>query len=139
MKLNLQFSANTNCDDVLIEIYLNNNKIFQSTAQQQLQQILCEIDEFPAEHELKLVMLGKNQSCPVVNDSEEIVSDIYFKINQLEFEDIDMQEVFCLGKKCYTHHGDTELPHEFYGILGHNGTVKINFATPIYLWLKDYF
>ena len=139
MKLNLQFSANTNCDSMLIEIYLDNNKIFQSTAQQQLQQILCEIDEFPAEHELKLVMSGKNQSYPVVNDSGEIVSDIYFKIDQLEFEDIDMQEVFCLGKKCYTHHGDSELPHEFYGILGHNGTVKINFSTPIYLWLKDYF
>jgi hypothetical protein len=141
MQLNLEFSASSDCTDILIEIYLNKNKIFESTAQQQSQQVLCEIDESPADHTLTLVMSGKNQSHTVVNDKGEITSDIYFTINRLEFEDLDMQEVFCLGKECYTHSFNSDQPEfldEFYGIIGCNGTVNINFSTPIYLWLLDY-
>jgi hypothetical protein len=141
MQLNLEFSASADCPDIFIEIYLDNNLIFKSTAQQQSQQVLCEIDEDPADHTLALVMSGKNQSHTVVNDNDEITNDIYFKIDRLEFEDLDMQEVFCLGKECYTHSFNSNQPEfldEFYGIIGCNGTVKINFTTPIYLWLVDY-
>jgi hypothetical protein len=141
MKLNLEFSASADCTDILIEIYLNKNKIFESTAQQQLQQVLCNINEDPADHELALVMSGKNRSHTVVDNNGEITSDIYFTINRLEFEDLDMRELFCLGKQCYTHSFNSSQPEfldEFYGIIGCNGTVNINFSTPIYLWLLDY-
>ena len=141
MKLNLEFSASSDCADIRIEIYLNNKKIFESTAQQQLQQVLCNIDEDPADHELTLIMSGKNRNHTVVNHAGEITSDVYFTIDQLEFEELDMREVFCLGKECYTHSFNSDRPEfldEFYGIIGCNGTVKINFSTPIYLWLLDY-
>jgi len=141
MQLNLEFSASSDCSDIQLEIYLNNKKIFESTAQQQTQQVLCSIDEDPADHELTLIMSGKNQSHTVVNDNGEIISDIYFTINRLEFEDLDMREVFCLGKQCYWHNFNSDQPEfldEFYGVMGCNGTVKINFTTPIYLWLADY-
>lgn len=142
MKINLEFSASADCDDILIEIYLDDNKIFESTAQQRSQQVLCEINETPANHALKLVMSGKNRTHTTINSVGEITRDIYFKIDQLEFEDLDMQEVFCLGKQCYTHNFNSNQPEfldEFYGIIGCNGTVNIEFSTPIYLWLADYY
>jgi hypothetical protein len=141
MQLDLEFLANADCNDILIEIYLDGLKISESTAQQQIKQVLCNIDESPAQHVLKLVMSGKNRTHTLIDSAGQIVSDIYFKINHIKFNDIDMQEVFCLGKECYTHSFNSNQPEfldEFYGTIGCNGTVNIEFSTPIYLWLADY-
>jgi hypothetical protein len=141
MNLNLEFSFNTDCPDILIEVFVDNQKIFESPAQQQLQQVLYTLSESPAVHELKLVMSGKNRSHTKVDKNGEIISDVFLNIEQLEFENVDIKEVFCLGKKCYTHSFNSTQPEfldEFYGTMGCNGTVNIEFSTPIYLWLADY-
>lgn len=142
MRLELEFSANTNCSDILFEVYLNDNKIFESTALEKAQIVTCDVDDTPADHSLKLVMSGKNRRHTQIDSAGEIVSDVYFQINRLEFEELDMHEIFCLGKPCYSHSFNSSNPEfvdEFYGQLGCNGTVSIDFSTPIYLWLLDKF
>lgn len=142
MHLELEFSANTDCSDIVFEVYLNDSKIFESTALTQAQIVACDIDETPADHVLKLVMSGKNRRHTQIDSAGEIVSDIYFQINRLEFEELDMSEIFCLGKPCYSHSFNSSNPEfvdEFYGQLGCNGTVCIEFFTPIHLWLLDKF
>jgi hypothetical protein len=141
MHIELDVSSNCDCNDIILEIYIGKNKIFQSTAQKQVQTIKQDIIEDPADHQLKLVMTGKNSTHTKINDEGQITSDVFFTVDRLEFEEIDMRELFCLGRNSwYRHSFNSEQPEfndEFYGQLGCNGTVVIPFSTPIYLWLAN--
>lgn len=139
MKIELEFAATAECSDLLITVYLNQEMLFSSTATATPQTMVYEIDDAPTEHVLSLVMTGKNHTHTIVDDNGNIVEDIYFKLNKLEFDQLDMTQIFCQGKLCYTHSFNSSRPQlldEFYGIIGCNGTVKIEFFTPIYLWLN---
>jgi hypothetical protein len=141
MHLELDISANVDCTDIELGVYINNDKIFQTTAQKQIQTIIYDIDEDSADHELKLVMSGKNRTHTIVDNKGQIINDICFTINRLEFEELDMHGVFCLGKRSRYRHSfnsiQPEFDDEFYGNMGCNGTVFMPFSTPIYLWLAD--
>lgn len=141
MKLELDFSANKDCADIVLEIYCDDKKISESSARADKQTICVELAEDPADHVLRLVMRGKNQTHTVVNDQGEIIDDVYIVIDRLEFEELDMREIFCQGQPCYTHSFNQDQPailDEFYGFIGCNGTVDIKFSTPIFLWLNEY-
>jgi hypothetical protein len=141
MKIELELAATSECTDISIAIYCNNNLLLSSTASRDPRTIIYEIDDAPNDHLLSLVMTGKNHTHTIVDDNGNIVEDIYFKITKLEFDELDMTEIFCQGKLCYTHSFNSDQPQlldEFYGIIGCNGTVNIEFSTPIYLWLLDY-
>lgn len=141
MHIELDFSANENCEDIILEIYLDQTKIFQSTAQTKQQTVVYNFDEDNAHHEFKLVMSGKNRKHTTVDSNGKIVSDIFFKIDRLEFEELDMWDVFCLGRRSIHRHSfnstQPEFDDEFYGTIGCNGTVIMPFETPIYLWLSE--
>ena len=141
MHLELDISANANCADIMLDVYINGINIFQTTAQQKIQTIIYDIDEDPADHELKLIMSGKTSEHTIVDNNDQITSDIFFIINRLEFEEIDMKEVFCLGQRSRHRHSfnsvQPEFDDEFYGEIGCNGTVFMPFSTPIYLWLAN--
>jgi hypothetical protein len=141
MHLELDISANADCEDIRLEVYINDTSIFQTTAQQTIQTIIYDIDEDPADHELKLVMSGKTSKHTIVDNNDQITSDIFFIINRLEFEELDMTELFCLGRRSRHKHSfnstQPEFDDEFYGQIGCNGTVFMPFSTPIYLWLFD--
>lgn len=142
MHIELDFSANENCDDILLEVYVDQDKIFQSTAQTTIQTVICDIVDSPAKHELKLVMSGKNRTHTKLDGEGKILSDIFFKIDRLEFEELDMWEVFCLGRHSRHRHSfnstQPEFDDEFYGEIGCNGTVFMPFETPVYLWLSEH-
>ena len=141
MRLELDISANNDCTDIVIEVYVDQALIFQSTAQQQQQTVTYEISEDPGDHELQLVMSGKNFTHTIVDSNGQITSDIFFTINRLEFEELDMRKLFCLGQRSRHRHSfnstQPEFDDEFYGDIGCNGTVFIPFSTPIYLWLSN--
>jgi len=141
MHIELDISANVDCTDIVLEVHIDNNKIFQTTAQKQIQTIMHDLVEDPVDHELKLVMSGKNRTHTTVDNEGKIVSDIFFTINRLEFEYLDMHEVFCIGKRSRYRHSfnstQAEFDDEFYGDIGCNGTVFMPFFTPIYLWFVN--
>lgn len=141
MHLELDISANADCTDIRLEVYIDNTSIFQTTAQQKVQTIIYNIDEDSADHELKLVMSGKNSTHTLLDNNGQITSDVFFTINRLEFEELDMKELFCLGRRSRHRHSfnstQPEFDDEFYGEIGCNGTVFMPFSTPIYLWLLD--
>jgi hypothetical protein len=141
MKIQLELAATSDCTDISIAVYLNDILLNNSTASLTPQTIIYEVDDSPNNHTLSITMTGKTHTHTIVDNNGNIVEDTCFKINKLEFDELDMTEIFCQGKQCYTHSFNStepELLDEFYGIIGCNGTVKIQFSTPIYLWLLDY-
>jgi hypothetical protein len=141
MHIELDFSANNNCEDIILEVYLDQDKLFQATAQTTIQTIVHDTVDVIGEHELKLVMSGKNCTHTTLDSEGKILSDVFFKIDRLEFEELDMREVFCLGRRSRYRHSfnstQPEFDDEFYGEIGCNGTVFMPFDTPIYLWLSE--
>lgn len=145
MQIELDITANGNSQDVVLEIYLNQSKIFNTTADNQIHTVCLDISEDPADHVLTVKMNGKNRTHTVVDSNGSIVQDVYFEISRLEFDGLDMKDFYCLGKQCYTHSFNSARPEildEFYGAMGCNGVVNLEFSTPIYLWmyhnLEDY-
>ena len=143
MIISLSINANNEASDINIKVLIDNQQIFESVATTQIQSITYEIDDHPRLHNLQIVMSGKSRRHTKVNKQGEIESDVFVELTSLEFDGISVSEIFCLGKECYTHsfNNPTAEPFldEFYGIIGCNGTVDLQFETPIYLWLSQYF
>ncbi len=142
MHIELDISANRCCDDIKLELYFNHTLLTTILATDKKQTIAYDVCDDSGNHVIKLIMTGKNNSHTVMNDAGEIVEDVFFSIDRLEFEEIDVKEIFCLGNQCYTHDFNSSQDlflDEFYGILGCNGTVEFKFSTPMFLWLENYF
>jgi hypothetical protein len=138
MKLSLTISATTDCNDIALQVFINDTEIFQSTAKCQQQIIEHIISEDPSDHVLKIKMTGKNRKHTQINSQGEIVSDVAFIVDRLEFEDIDMTPIFYYNNPCYTHNlngSGVDRVDEFSGFMGCNGTIEFKFYTPIYLWM----
>lgn len=143
MLITLDIVANCNNDDIICDVIVDNTTIFSTSACTELQSIHYEISDDIGHHNVQISMKGKQYYHTVVDNQGNVQSDIFFEIKKLEFEEVNVREIFCLGKKCYTHSFNNpkaeSFVDEFYGTIGCNGVVNIEFETPIYLWFLSYF
>lgn len=104
---------------------------------QHIQQLISDDD---GEHELKFVLKNKTSSHTRINEQGDIVNDARLLIKNVKFDEIE------LGYDCFTklaryHHSyntDQEpVAETFYGEMGCNGHVVLQFTTPAYLWLLE--
>ena len=143
MKIILGLTATVDCSDVIAKILLNDQLISQTTAD--TKEFITEINlpEIPRDHTVEIQMLGKNSQHTQLDSQGNIVYDVAFEVTTLDIEDIDMKPIFCHGRICYYHTSNNpvnpEIQDEFYGYIGFNGRVKLEFSTPIYLWLLQHF
>lgn len=143
MKMILGLKGTQYCNDVRLEVFVNQKLISQTTST--TEEFITEINlpETPATHVVEICMSGKNETHTVVDDHGNILSDIAFVVETLKIQDIDMKPVFCQGRKCYFHTGNNPtgdlIQDEMYDYIGWNGKVQLEFFTPIYLWMSDYF
>lgn len=143
MELILGLSATQACQDVIVEVLVDGNNVFESWAKQEQSQIKIQLPDSTRDHCVEIVMSGKKHIHTQFDSNGEVVSDVAFIVDTMKIQDIDVKHIFCQGRACYHHNfnDDTRSVEvdEFYGYIGCNGTVKIEFFTPIYLWLADYF
>ena len=141
MKIVLDIVANAKCPDILAEIICDDRFLKTISAQTEICSIEHELPERPGIHQLQITMIGKNLTHTICDQRGQIIDDVYFSIERLEFEQLDMMPVFCQGRQCYEHDFNgtqSALIDEFYGIIGCNGTVKMEFSQPFFLWVADY-
>lgn len=143
MKMILGLKGTQNCNDVKLDVFVNQNLVSQiyATTDEFVTEII--LPETPAKHMVEIVMFGKNKTHTTIDHSGNIISDVAFIIETLKIQDIDMKPIFCQGRACYIHssnnpHGK-EIVDELYDYIGFNGKIQIEFFTPIYLWMSEYF
>jgi hypothetical protein len=143
IKLLIEIVGTAECADIKAEILLDNKCLAKYTCSLVPCIVEITVPDQPAVHDLHITMLGKTHQHTVVGNNGEIESDASIVISRLEFEDIDMMPVFCQGLRCYYHNHNNSLRpvelDEFYGYIGCNGDVHIEFETPIYLWFNKHF
>ena len=122
-----------------MRVRLDNNVIYESnhvTSEQIVEHSLSDAD---AEHELTFELFGKKSEHTKINEAGEIVSDAMLSIKNLEIDEIEIDQLI-KNIAVYQHDfNGTQAPTEvkFYSHLGCNGTVRLKFSTPVYLWLLE--
>lgn len=98
-----------------------------------------EFNDDDGNHSLSFTMKNKRSEHTVINDLGEIVKDARLTITDVNFEGIPLGQIL-IENAVYQHdfNGTQPLTHtKFFGELGCNGTVVLQFNTPIYLWLLE--
>jgi len=101
--------------------------------------VVIDMNDDEGTHVLEIIMHGKQPHHTQIDAKGEIEQDAVIEIKHLAFDDINLGHLV-VEKAVYFHdHNGTTAPAEnkFYGTLGCNGTVRMEFTTPIYLWLLE--
>ena len=121
------------------EVLLDNVCVYQLCPVTQSTPIEIEIPEDPAQHRLQLRMSGKTRRHTRLDVEGNIVQDACLKIFNMCFDHIDITDL--LPQTAVYHHDfngtSTPTQDRFYELMGCNGSVDIEFSTPIYLWLLE--
>jgi hypothetical protein len=98
----------------------------------------CIVDEdVPRSSHMILEMSGKSSHHTVLDKQGNIEFDCATLIDSILFDDIDVTDIYCQGLQCYQHDNNgnsSKFIDEFYGFMGCNGKVRIEFELPIYKW-----
>jgi hypothetical protein len=122
-----------------LEIWIDENKLFDKEHIQTTEQVTMELPEDEGEHELRFVMKNKTDEHTKIDESGNIISDARLTINNLMFDEIKLGQIF-IDHSGYKHdfNGTGEQTQEkFFGEMGCNGTVSMRFSSPFYLWLLE--
>jgi hypothetical protein len=122
-----------------MEIWLDDQQIFDQDYIASKQAFVYELDDDDAEHELRFVMKNKTVEHTTVDESGAIIKDACLTISDLAFDEIDLEHMLT-EKSVYTHNFNGAGPttqDKFYGEAGCNGVVSLKFNTPVYLWLLE--
>jgi hypothetical protein len=122
-----------------MEIWLDDQQIFNQDWVKESQIISHEFSDIDAEHELRFVMKNKTVDHTKVDESGAIVKDACLVISDLAVAEFALGHIVT-EKSVYTHdfNGTGSLTqHKFFGEIGCNGVVSLKFTTPMYLWLLE--
>ena len=137
-KLGFKISAN---DTVLdFQLVLDGQVQWQGCPGTDVQEISVEFDDADDEsHVLEFVLSGKTSEHTQITEQGEIVSVVIIRIQDIAFDDIVIDQMF--SELAEYHHdfngSQPALVDRFYGVMGCNGTVRLEFTTPVYLWLLE--
>lgn len=138
-KSQLKFNVLSTHDSIPLgfEVWLDNTKLQDNNSFTGKTTIIVDVVEDDLDHVLKFILKNKRPEHTKIGTSGEIISDARLKIEDISFDDIrltyDMLQLIT-----YTHDlngTDIQKKDKFYGEMGCNGTLELNFSTPIYLWL----
>jgi hypothetical protein len=143
MKNTIEFAcqiSTTNADAALgLEIWLDAVKIYNNDHVSATETFHYDFPDIDGDHELQFVMKNKLSQHTKIDDTGNIVEDARLVINNLEFEEIELTQLFN-DRAVYTHNFNgtqPEIKDQFFGEMGCNGTVSLQFTTPMYMWLLE--
>jgi len=122
------------------EAWLDDKKFHDTDHVVGRQQILIEIPDDDAEHELRLIMKNKTTEHTRIDEAGNITADAKLTVIDIAFDEIPLGHMFT-EQATYEHDFNSTgqpVQDKFYGEMGCNGVVRLKFKTPIYLWLLEH-
>jgi hypothetical protein len=122
------------------EAWVNDVKFYDINHVTGPQQISMKINDADDQsHVVKFVMKNKTDANTQVDDAGAIISDARLRVIDVAFDEVVLGNMLT-EHAVYTHdmngHGSL-AQYKFYGEMGCNGTVSLEFTTPMYLWLLE--
>jgi len=97
------------------------------------------INDDEGTHELTIEMSGKTPADTTIDSSGNIIEDAVIKCSNFTIDNANI-DLLISELATYTHDFNgtaEETVSKFYGTMGCNGVVRLEFTTPIYLWLLE--
>ena len=127
-------------DDLALELWLDNDKFFDSNIKKGNTEIVYEFNEDDSDHNLKIILKNKTTDHTTIDSDGNILSDALISIKNITIDTVNIDQLF-LEESNYTHDyngtGD-KVTEQFYGQMGCNGIVELKFSTPFYIWLLEH-
>jgi hypothetical protein len=125
--------------ELSISIWIDHDLVYENSHVKDMYKFSHAVNDNDATHELRIVMSGKTALHTKINQDGHITKDACLTVRDPKIDDIEVAQLFN-EKTVYTHNFNgtqSELQHKFYGNMGCNGTVSLQFSTPIYLWMLE--
>ena len=143
MTISISFGLNSTNTAVPLgfEAWIGQTKFFDTDHVQGPQTVTMQIaDNDNEQHQLRLIMKNKLPEHTQVDTDGNIIADARLIITDLSFDEIQLGHMF--GQQAEYRHDRNGTAQEtvlekFYGEMGCNGTVSLEFTTPVYLWLLE--
>jgi len=140
MLSSISFSARATDTGLGLTVKFDDREIYRSLdLSATAQQITCEFADDVSQHELEIMMHGKLPEHTTINDHGEIIQDRCIEISEVKLDGIELAHVFVEQSTYHHDFNGTQDPVTvpFYGVMGCNGTVRMKFSSPVYLWLLE--
>jgi hypothetical protein len=139
--VSITFELNTTDTNAQLgfEAWVDDTKFVDLDYVQGWQLIKIDMPDTDGDHELRLVLKGKNETHTQISEQGAIVSDARLTVGNIAFDEIKLGHMLTeLATYSHDFNGTQEkVTEKFYGEIGCNGTISLKFATPIYLWLLE--
>jgi hypothetical protein len=139
VKINCNLSTSDSSVPLGMEIWLDDQQIFNQEWVTESVAFCYELPDNEAEHELRFVMKNKAAEHTVIDPDGNIVKDAWLIVSDLTFDEIMLGHTVT-KLAVYTHDFNgtgNQIQDKFYETLGCNGTVSLKFTSPVYLWLLE--
>lgn len=122
-----------------VRVYLDQTVVHENSHVKESYNFSHPISDVDGEHELEIELFGKQPSHTTIKENGEILKDAMLTVENIELDGINVSEIMSLVGKYHHDFNGTQPPtvERFYSNLGCNGTVKLKFSTPVYLWLLE--
>jgi len=134
-----------------VKVTLDNNIIYDNSHVTEINHISHDISDQDAEHELTIELYNKLSHHTEIDSTGRIVKDALITVENFRIDDIDISSILTnypntlysdvpthTIQYCHDFNGtQPTVVDKFHGSMGCNGTVRLKFTTPIYLWLLE--
>ena len=121
------------------EIWIDDTCVFDQNHVTEPVAVAHEFSDEDGEHVLRITLKNKLSEHTVIDDSGDILSDAMLTVSNISFDEIDCTQIV-QDLAVYRHNFNgtgADIPDQFFGDMGCNGTIELKFATPVYLWLLE--
>lgn len=141
----LDIECSETVPEIFIDVYQNNKLVTSNSFNEGVTQYTIEYED-TAEHTeqcIRVVMRGKTEEHTIVDEQDNIVYNVHAIVQKIVLDEIDVTDLYVNGNPCYYHVGSNNnqngptLTDEFYGFIGLNGEVRIDFCTPMWHWFNS--
>jgi hypothetical protein len=137
--IGFEISTTDSAAELGIRVYLNGTTVHENSHVKKSYNFSHAIIDSEGEHELAIEMFGKLPSHTTIDEDSNILKDAMLTVKNVEFDGIDVSNIVQVVGEYHHDFNGTQAPtvQKFYNNLGCNGTVKLKFSTPVYLWLLE--
>ncbi len=135
-----KFQARTTHSDLKLHVQLNGKTVVEPDLTDQLTEHEFSFDDTDdGIYNVEFVLSGKTVDHTKIDQAGDIVTDETVEITDVTVDDINISQVFVeQAVYCHDFNGTKEpIEAQFFGIMGCNGTVRLSFSTPFYIWLLE--